>query len=130
MTSVQSPITAQTPWPTDITYKKSLKTLFVMFNTGEKIGLTAELLRCESPSAEVQGHSPSQKITVTGKENVAITAIEPVGNYAVRLVFDDGHQTGLYSWNFLYELAHRNAPAPSSSAQSCGCGNKKGCSAA
>lgn len=62
---------------------------------------TAEELRVNSPSAEVQGHHPSQRVTVTGKENVTITAIEPVGNYAVRLVFDDGHQTGIYSWAFL-----------------------------
>jgi DUF971 family protein len=102
------------PWPTDITYKKSERVLYVTFDTGAKFGLTAELLRVESPSAEVQGHSPDQKITVTGKENVGITDVQPVGNYAVRLVFDDGHQTGIYSWVYLYELATKN--------QSCGCG--------
>lgn len=93
------------PWPTDITYKKSERILYVTFDTGEVRALPATLLRTESPSAEVQGHHPSQKITVTGKENVAITRIEPVGNYAVRLIFDDGHQTGLYTWDFLYKLS-------------------------
>lgn len=93
------------PWPTDITYKKAERSLYVEYETGETRILTAELLRVESPSAEVQGHHPSQKITVTGKENVKITSIEPVGNYAVRLIFDDGHQTGLYTWDYLYKLS-------------------------
>ena len=96
-------------WPTDITYKKSERSLYVEYESGETSILSAELLRVESPSAEVQGHHPSQKITVTGKENVRITSIEPVGNYAVRLIFDDGHQTGLYTWDYLYKLAH---PSP------------------
>jgi len=112
------------PWPTDIAYKKSERVLVVTFDTGAKFGLTAELLRVESPSAEVQGHSPDQKITVTGKENVGITAVQPVGNYAVRLVFDDGHQTGIYSWSYLYELATKNQPP------SCGCGSKESCHSA
>lgn len=98
------------PWPTDITYRKSEHVLYVTFDTGETRALPARLLRTESPSAEVQGHHPSQKITVTGKENVAITAIEPVGNYAVRLIFDDGHQTGLYTWSFLYHLQDHPSP--------------------
>jgi len=110
-------------WPTDITYKKSDRTLYVTYDNGEKIALPAELLRVESPSAEVQGHNPSQKITVTGKENVGITTIEPTGNYAIRLVFDDGHQTGIYSWKYLYELSRKNVEPQ----QGCGCGNKKGC---
>lgn len=97
-------MTAVKPWPTDITYKKSLRTLSVTYDTGEMRHLSAELLRTESPSAEVQGHHSSQKITVTGKENVAITDIQPVGNYAIRLIFDDGHQTGLYTWDYLYNL--------------------------
>ncbi len=95
-----------TPWPTDITYKKSERTLYVTFDTGEVRAHSATYLRTESPSAEVQGHHPSEKINVTGKEQVTITAIEPVGNYAVRLIFDDGHQTGLYSWSFLYTESH------------------------
>lgn len=112
-------MTSFQPWPTDITYKKSERVLYVTYDTGEKFGLTAELLRVESPSAEVQGHRPEEKVIVTGKQNVGITAVQPVGNYAVRLVFDDGHQTGIYSWVYLYELATKN--------QSCGCGAKKSC---
>lgn len=93
-------------WPTQIVYKKSDRILYITYDTGESLSLTAELLRTESPSAEVQGHHPSQKINVIGKENVNISAIEPIGRYAVRLVFDDGHQTGIYTWDFLYNLAH------------------------
>lgn len=95
-------------WPTQIVYKKSDRILYITYDTGESFSLTAELLRTESPSAEVQGHHPSQKINVIGKENVNISAIEPIGRYAVRLVFDDGHQTGIYTWDFLYNLAHAN----------------------
>lgn len=111
-------------WPTDITYKKSEKVLYVTYDTGEKFGLTAELLRVESPSAEVQGHHPSEKISVTGKKEVAIIDVQPVGNYAVRLVFDDGHNTGLYSWNYLYELAQKFKP---DNGGTCGCGKSGGC---
>jgi len=104
-----SPIPASSsPWPTDIAYKKSERILVVTFDTGEIRRHSAELLRVESPSAEVQGHHPSQKITVVGKENISITAIEPVGNYAVRLIFDDGHQTGIYTWDYLYKLGGVN----------------------
>lgn len=78
--------------------------LTVGFDTGERFEMSAELLRVESPSAEVQGHDPSQKKLITGKRHVTITTIEPVGNYAVRLVFDDGHDTGIYSWSVLYRL--------------------------
>jgi DUF971 family protein len=92
------------PWPTDITYKKQTRTLTVTYDTGEVRHLSAKILRTESPSAEVQGHHPSQKIIVTGKEDVSIIAIEPIGNYAVRLIFDDGHQTGIYTWDYLYHL--------------------------
>jgi DUF971 family protein len=81
------------------------RSLEVVFDNGRTIRLTAERLRVESPSAEVRGHSPSQKRTVTGKENVAIVGIEPVGNYAIKIVFDDGHDTGLYSWDYLLKLA-------------------------
>lgn len=110
-------------WPTDITYKKSEKVLYVTFDSGQKFGLTAELLRVESPSAEVQGHHPDEKVIVTGKENVAISDIQPVGNYAVRLVFDDGHQTGIYSWSYLYKLATENQ----NPVGACGCGKSGGC---
>jgi DUF971 family protein len=92
------------PWPTELKLDRAKTTLTVSFDNGEGFALPAEYLRVESPSAEVQGHSPGQKQIVTGKEHVKITALEPVGNYAVRIVFDDGHDTGLYSWDYLYEL--------------------------
>ncbi len=93
-----------TIWPTELRLSKDKRTLTVSFDGGAQFSLPAEYLRVESPSAEVQGHSPEQKVTVIGKENVAIQAIEPVGNYAVRLIFDDGHATGLYTWDYLHEL--------------------------
>jgi DUF971 family protein len=92
-------------WPTDITAMDNGRVLEVAFDDGEVVRLTAERLRVESPSAEVRGHSPSQKKMVMGKENVAIVGIEPVGNYAIKIVFDDGHDTGLYTWDYLRELA-------------------------
>lgn len=94
----------QAPRPTKIKYVSATRTLELAFDTGEDFALSAELLRVESPSAEVQGHGPSQKQIVRGKENVTITKIEPVGNYAVRLIFDDGHNSGLYSWRWLHAL--------------------------
>lgn len=95
------------PWPVEIKLKKSERKLYITYDNGDAVALGATLLRVESPSAEVQGHAPSQKIIVTGKENVAITAIEPVGNYAVRLIFDDGHKTGLYTWQYLHALGNK-----------------------
>jgi len=95
---------AQRPWPLELRLDASKRTLSVSFDTGERFALPAEYLRVESPSAEVQGHGPGQKQVVAGKENVAIAALEPVGNYAVRIRFDDGHDTGLYSWDYLLEL--------------------------
>ncbi|MBU6297283.1 MAG: DUF971 domain-containing protein [Alphaproteobacteria bacterium] len=92
------------PWPTELRLDPTKTALTVSFDTGERFALTAEYLRVESPSAEVQGHSPDQKQIVMGKEKVKIAAIEPVGNYAIRIVFDDGHDTGFYSWDYLYEL--------------------------
>ena len=74
------------------------------FDSGEDYGLPAEYLRVESPSAEVRGHGAGQKQIITGKEDVKIDRLEPVGNYAVRIIFDDGHDTGLYSWDYLYKL--------------------------
>ncbi len=94
-------------WPTDIRYDKSRKLLTLVFNDGITFELSAELLRVESPSAEVQGHGPGQKQLVAGRRHVGITAIEPVGNYAVRLIFDDLHDTGLYSWRYLRDLGQR-----------------------
>jgi DUF971 family protein len=92
------------PWPRELRLKRAEKILDIEFDDGRRFSLSAEYLRVESPSAEVQGHGPSQRQFVPGKAGVAIMAIEPVGNYAVRLRFDDGHDTGLYSWRYLYEL--------------------------
>lgn len=95
-------------WPEALDYDPATKILHVRFEGGTAFALPAEYLRVESPSAEVQGHSPAQKQTVGGKRNVGIRKIEPVGNYAVRLVFDDGHDTGIYSWRYLHELGREH----------------------
>ncbi|HFC04618.1 MAG TPA: DUF971 domain-containing protein [Rhizobiales bacterium] len=87
--------------PSELRLSNGGKMLQVSFEDGRAYDLTAELLRVESPSAEVQGHSAAEKRTVGGKLNVTITGIDPVGNYAVRLTFDDGHDTGLYTWEYL-----------------------------
>lgn len=92
------------PWPLEIRVKRAERCLEIDFDDGQTFTLPAELLRVESPSAEVQGHTPSQKVVVAGKRDVAIRDLEPVGNYAVRIVFDDGHDTGIYSWSYLYRL--------------------------
>jgi DUF971 family protein len=97
-------------WPTELRLAKDGKTLTVAFEGGESFALAAEYLRVKSPSAEVQGHSPDERKTVPGKKNVAILQVEPVGNYAVRLVFDDMHSTGIFTWEYLLELG-RNQPA-------------------
>ena len=101
---------ASKPWPTELRLHKDRKTLTVAFDNGESYELSAEYLRVRSPSAEVQGHSPAERKTVAGKKNVAILEVAPVGNYAVRLTFDDMHATGLYSWDYLRELG-RNRDA-------------------
>ena len=89
----------------DLTYLSAQRVLQVTFARGAVFSLPAEYLRVESPSAEVQGHSPSEKKIIAGRRFVGITALEPVGNYAVRIVFDDLHETGLYSWQYLERLA-------------------------
>jgi len=94
-------------WPSEIRLGSDKKSLSVTFESGESFTLSAELLRVESPSAEVQGHGAGQKTTPFGKRQVRITSIEPVGNYAVRLVFDDGHDTGLFSWDILHDYGTR-----------------------
>jgi DUF971 family protein len=91
-------------WPTEIRLSKDKRTLSVAFDDGSAFDLAAEYLRVTSPSAEVQGHSPAERKTVPGKRNVAIIGVEPVGNYAVKLVFDDMHSTGIYGWDYLHEL--------------------------
>ncbi|MFW5970020.1 MAG: gamma-butyrobetaine hydroxylase-like domain-containing protein [Halofilum sp. (in: g-proteobacteria)] len=93
------------PKPTDITLHKQSRELEVAFEDGYQKRLPCEYLRVFSPSAEVQGHGPGQEVLVFGKEHVNIERIDPVGNYAVRLVFDDGHDTGIYTWETLYTLA-------------------------
>jgi DUF971 family protein len=95
------------PWPTELRLDKDKRVLTVSYDDGRSYALPAELLRVLSPSAEVQGHSPEQRVTVPGKRNVGIARVEPVGNYAVRIVFSDGHNTGLYVWEYLRELGER-----------------------
>jgi DUF971 family protein len=95
-------------WPTELRLSQQGRLLRITFDSGERFELTAEYLRVMSPSAEVQGHSPSERRLVAGKERVAIIKIDPVGHYAVRLSFDDLHNTGLYSWDYLYTLAREN----------------------
>ncbi len=90
--------------PLEIRYKKDEKVLEVNFDNGEKFAIQAELLRVESPSAEVQGHGPGQKTLIGGRRHVGIMGIEPVGNYAVKIQFDDLHSTGIYTWDALYEF--------------------------
>ncbi len=92
------------PVPTEIRLRKQARTLALAYADGQSFDLPFEFLRVYSPSAEVKGHGPGQEVLQTGKENVSVTAIEPVGHYAVRLTFDDGHDTGLYTWKYLYEL--------------------------
>jgi len=92
------------PVPTEIRLDRAARVLHVTFEDGAVFSLPAEYLRVESPSAEVQGHGPDQRTYVAGKRNVGIGAVEPVGHYAVRLVFDDGHDSGIFSWDYLHEL--------------------------
>lgn len=90
--------------PTDIKLHQRSRVLELQFDDGSKFELSCELLRVYSPSADVRGHAAGEGVLQTGKEDVNIEKIEPVGNYAVKLVFDDGHATGLYSWSYLYDL--------------------------
>ncbi len=92
------------PLPTEIHLRRAEKALEITFDDGSRFTLPAEYLRVESPSAEVQGHSPDRKQIVPGRRHVGIIAVEPVGNYAIRLTFDDLHDTGIYSWEYLYAL--------------------------
>jgi DUF971 family protein len=101
---------ASKPWPTELRLHKDRKTLTITFDSGETFDLSAEYLRVKSPSAEVQGHSPDERKTVAGKQDVAILEVNPIGNYAVRLVFDDMHSTGIYSWDYFLALG-RNRDA-------------------
>ena len=100
---------AKEPWPVEIRVTSGARAIEVDFDDGVGFFLPTEYLRVESPSAEVQGHSAEQKQIVPGKRGVTVTAIDPVGNYAVRLVFSDGHTTGIYSWPTLYRLGEEHA---------------------
>lgn len=93
-------------WPTEIRLRKDKALLRITFDSGASYEFPAEFLRVHSPSAEVQGHSPSERKTVAGKRDVTILEIHPVGNYAVRLMFDDLHATGIYSWDYFLKLGH------------------------
>ncbi|NVO15702.1 MAG: DUF971 domain-containing protein [Rhodoplanes sp.] len=106
--STDSSATAKS-WPTELRLRKDRAALKVAFDTGETFELPAELLRVRSPSAEVQGHSAAERKLVAGKRNVTILEVQPVGNYAVRLGFDDMHETGIYSWDYLLDCGRNLA---------------------
>jgi DUF971 family protein len=110
---MNSDSTSARAWPTELRLRKDRAALAVTFDTGESFELPAELLRVRSPSAEVQGHSPEERQLVAGKRHVTILEVQPVGNYAVRLAFDDRHDTGIFSWDYLLacgrNLAHWQA---------------------
>jgi DUF971 family protein len=97
------------PTPLEIKLRTRSRLLEVAFDDGSRYELPFEYLRVHSPSAEVKGHGPGQEVLVLGKENVGISAVEPVGQYAVKLVFDDGHDTGLFTWKYLHELGREQA---------------------
>jgi DUF971 family protein len=92
------------PWPVELRLKRAEKRLEISFDDGKTFSLPAEYLRVESPSAEVQGHGAGEKTIVAGRAHVGIMDLEPVGNYAVRIKFDDLHDTGIYSWDYFYQL--------------------------
>ncbi len=96
-------------WPTELRLSKDKRSLRIAFDDGTAFDLPAEYLRVTSPSAEVQGHSPAERKTVPGKRNVTIIGVEPVGNYAVKLIFDDMHDSGIYGWDYLYRLGAEQA---------------------
>jgi DUF971 family protein len=97
------------PMATELRLRTASRVLQVTFEDGKVFELPFEYLRVHSPSAEVKGHGPGQEVLVTGKAGVGIRAIEPVGQYAVKLVFDDGHDTGLFTWKYLYEMGRDHA---------------------
>jgi DUF971 family protein len=106
--SISMSNTATTPWPTELRLQKDRKVLAVTFDDSQNFALPAEYLRVRSPSAEVQGHSPAERRLVAGKRDVQILELHPVGNYAVRLVFDDTHSTGIFTWDYLFELGRNH----------------------
>ncbi|WP_428419660.1 gamma-butyrobetaine hydroxylase-like domain-containing protein [Methylibium sp.] len=102
-------LTSDTPTPTSLTVHQQSRVLEIAFSDGAQFRLPFELLRVYSPSAEVQGHGPGQEVLQTGKRNVEIVELEPVGNYAVQPTFSDGHSSGLYAWDYLYHLGVQQA---------------------
>ena len=102
-------LTPQTPQPTVITVHQRSRVLEVGFDDGQRFHIPFELMRIYSPSAEVQGHGPGQEVLQTGKREVGLQALQPVGNYAVQPVFSDGHESGIFSWDYLYHLGSRQA---------------------
>ncbi len=97
-------LTPQSPRPTELKLHQKSRQLEVAFDDGKQFTFSCEFLRVHSPSAEVRGHGPGQEVLQIGKKNVDISAIEPVGSYAVKLVFSDGHDTGIYSWDYFHDL--------------------------
>lgn len=106
--SLQNTNTSTTFWPTALKVDASRRMLSIAFDNGDNFDIQAELLRVLSPSAEVQGHSLDQRVIQYGKRNVAIRDMVPTGNYAVRIAFDDGHDTGIFTWAYLHELGLKN----------------------
>jgi len=104
-----SGLTQNTPRPTDIRLHQKSRQLEITFDNDAHFSLPCEFLRVYSPSAEVRGHGPGQDVLQTGKQEVNIVGIEPVGQYAIKLTFSDGHDTGLYSWDYLYDLGQRHS---------------------
>lgn len=102
-------LSENTPVPTEIALDQTARELILSYSDGKQFVLPCEYLRVFSPSAEVRGHGPGQEVLQVGKRNVNVLAIEPVGHYAVRLVFSDGHDSGIYSWDYLYELGRQQA---------------------
>ena len=102
-----SGLTPDTPTPTEIKLHQKSRKLEISFSDGQRFEIPYEMLRVCSPSAEVRGHGPGQEVLQTGKKNVEITAIEPIGTYAIQPLFSDGHNSGIYSWEYLYDLGHR-----------------------
>jgi DUF971 family protein len=107
LNSGQKDVIMTDTWPTQLKVSKDRRTLAVTFSDGAAFELPAEMLRVLSPSAEVKGHGPGQEVTVPGKRNVAIIAVTPTGNYAVRIGFDDMHDTGIFTWSYLHELGEK-----------------------
>ena len=102
-----SGLTRETPVPTEITLHQQSKRLEISFADGRRFELSFEFLRVYSPSAEVRGHGPGQEVLQSGKQDINIVGVEPVGTYAIQPQFSDGHNTGIYSWEYLYDLGHR-----------------------